>query len=78
MSVDYVVFQRKLAEDRQAFRDAIQEFESASTRDIDRLIRKEMIRNQGAKGSYKEQLLAEKRKVALAPLCPCALVPCAE
>jgi len=62
ISVDYVVFQRRLTEDKASFRAAIQEFESASIRDMDRLIRKEMIRNQGAKGAYKEQLLAEKRK----------------
>lgn len=62
MSVDYVILHRRLAEEKNSFQQSMQDFESASTRDIDRLIRKEMIRNQGAKGAYKEQLLAEKRK----------------
>jgi len=62
LSVNYMIVQRRLAEEKVGFQDSIQEFESSSTRDIDRLIRKEMIRNQGAKGAYKEQLVAEKRK----------------
>jgi len=62
MSLDFVILQRRLAEEKLSFQGAIHKFESASIRDIDRLIRKEMIRNQGAKGAYKEQLLAEKRK----------------
>ena len=62
MSVDYVVFQRRLAEDKARFRDAITEFTSASTRDNDRLRRKETIRHEGAIGAFKEKVMAEKQK----------------
>ena len=62
MSVDYVIYQRRLAEDKARFRDAITQFTSSSTRDIDRLVRKEMIRNEGAMGTFKEKVMAEKEK----------------
>jgi len=62
MSVDYVVFQRRLAEDKTRFRDAITEFTSASTRDNDRLRRKETIRHEGSIGAFKEKVMAEKQK----------------
>jgi len=62
MSVDFVIGTRKLTEEKTSSSEALAKFKSASIRDVDRLHRKERIRNEGAKGAYKEQLLAENRK----------------